>query len=50
MLGAVTLAAGLARPGDCVLLSPACASTDMYRNFVERGEVFIKAVQQVLGS
>ena len=49
MVEAVTLAAGLAHPGDCVLLSPACASTDMYRNFVERGEVFIKAVQQVLG-
>jgi UDP-N-acetylmuramoylalanine--D-glutamate ligase len=50
MVEAVTLAAGLAQPGDCVLLSPACASTDMYRNFVERGEVFINAVQQVLES
>ncbi len=41
---AVQLAAGLSRPGDNVLLSPACASTDMYRNFQERGAVFVKAV------
>jgi UDP-N-acetylmuramoylalanine--D-glutamate ligase len=40
----------MAGPGDNVLLSPACASTDMYRNFVERGELFMKAVQEALGS
>ena len=50
MLEAVTRAAGLALPGDCVLLSPACASTDMYRDFFERGEVFIMAVQEILKS
>ena len=48
MRQAVRLAAGMAQPGDCVLLSPACASTDMYRNFVERGEVFVMAVREYL--
>jgi UDP-N-acetylmuramoylalanine--D-glutamate ligase len=44
---AVTRAAVLARPGQAVLLSPACASLDMFRNYVHRAQVFIAAVRDL---
>jgi UDP-N-acetylmuramoylalanine--D-glutamate ligase len=47
MDGAVRVAAGKARPGDCVLLSPACASFDMFSGYVERGRAFCRAVEQL---
>ena len=42
---AVREARQLAQPGDAVLLSPACASLDMFRNYSHRAEVFIQTVQ-----
>ena len=46
MAEAVARAAGLASPGEVVLLSPACASFDMFRDYAHRGETFQKAVKE----
>ncbi|MDX2136310.1 MAG: UDP-N-acetylmuramoyl-L-alanine--D-glutamate ligase [Saprospiraceae bacterium] len=47
---AVREAAALAHPGDVVLLSPACASFDLFDNYMQRGDLFRQAVQQLISS
>jgi UDP-N-acetylmuramoylalanine--D-glutamate ligase len=42
---AVQLASRAAQPGEAVLLSPACASLDMFDNYAHRAQVFVQAVQ-----
>ncbi len=44
---AVRTAARVARPGDTVLLSPACASLDMFHDYAQRGRVFAAAVREL---
>lgn len=44
---AVDIAASVAKPNDSVLLSPACASFDMFKNFEHRGDVFMELVKKL---
>ncbi|MDD2914055.1 MAG: UDP-N-acetylmuramoyl-L-alanine--D-glutamate ligase [Gallionella sp.] len=48
MNDAVQQAAQLAQSGDAVLLSPACASFDMFRNYAHRAEIFVEAVHGLI--
>ncbi|AZY50242.1 UDP-N-acetylmuramoyl-L-alanine--D-glutamate ligase [Bordetella avium] len=47
MREAVRRAAEIAQAGEAVLLSPACASLDMYRNYPHRGQVFVEEVEEL---
>ena len=47
MAEAVRASAALARPGDAVLLSPACSSFDMFRDYKHRGDEFVRAVREL---
>jgi UDP-N-acetylmuramoylalanine--D-glutamate ligase len=47
MAEAVRWCTSQARPGDAVLLSPACASMDMYRDYAHRASVFVDAVRSI---
>ncbi|MEE9493297.1 MAG: UDP-N-acetylmuramoyl-L-alanine--D-glutamate ligase [Gammaproteobacteria bacterium] len=50
MQRAVSCASRLARSGDAVLLAPACTSFDMYRDYAQRGDEFVREVEKLVRS
>jgi UDP-N-acetylmuramoylalanine--D-glutamate ligase len=50
MVAAVEMSRRLARPHDAVLLSPACSSFDMFRDYKHRGDEFVRAVRSLEAS
>ena len=50
MVDAVNMAFSRAKPGDAVLLSPACSSFDMFKSYADRGDQFVSAVQRLAQS
>jgi UDP-N-acetylmuramoylalanine--D-glutamate ligase len=47
---ALLIAKNLAQPGDAIVLSPACASFDMFKNYEDRGQKFVSAVHALVGA
>jgi UDP-N-acetylmuramoylalanine--D-glutamate ligase len=42
------MARSIAKSGDVVLFSPACSSFDLFKNYIDRGEQFMRAVKELV--